>query len=206
MSAPSGTIIAFATSPGATASDGVGQNGLYTEILAQEMKTGQRIEDVFINTRNRVREASSGRQNPQEWSQLTGSFYFSYPEDDGQDLVDNNQANEDYKNELSGDKVEPAEKLKLKEFGRKKGFYLGDKRLRSREVGIYLRTTGSPAYSSYHKANRQALWGYTFSGMGATVAFGTYIHYEVTDGDPGSALFWTGTGNCGDDPWHCFPI
>lgn len=66
MSAPSGTIIAFATSPGATASDGVGQNGLYTEILAQEMKTGQRIEDVFINTRNRVREASSGRQNPQE--------------------------------------------------------------------------------------------------------------------------------------------
>lgn len=76
MAAPSGTIIAFATSAGATASDGDGSNGLYTEKLTREMIVQQRIEDVFINTRNAVRTSSNGRQNPQEWSQLTGKFYF----------------------------------------------------------------------------------------------------------------------------------
>lgn len=75
--APSGTIIAFATSEGATASDGTGGNGLYTSALAEEMKVPQRIEDVFINTRNKVRERSNNQQSPQEWSQLTGRFYFS---------------------------------------------------------------------------------------------------------------------------------
>lgn len=76
MPAPSGTLIAFATAPGATASDGDGNYGLYTEKLTQQMRLPQRIEDVFINTRNEVRYASGGRQNPQEWSQLTGRFSF----------------------------------------------------------------------------------------------------------------------------------
>jgi uncharacterized caspase-like protein len=76
MAAPSGTIIAFATSPGATASDDDGKYGLYTENLTRQMRIEQRIEDVFIHTRNSVRKMSGGRQNPQEWLQLTGSFYF----------------------------------------------------------------------------------------------------------------------------------
>jgi len=76
MPAPSGTIIAFATSAGATASDGTGSNGLYTEKLTQQIKIEQRIEDVFINTRVAVQQASGGNQSPQEWSQLTGKFYF----------------------------------------------------------------------------------------------------------------------------------
>jgi hypothetical protein len=77
MRAPSGTLIAYATSEGATASDGTGRNGLYTENLTRQMLIPQRIEDVFINTRNQVSRASNGKQNPQEWSQLTGSFYFT---------------------------------------------------------------------------------------------------------------------------------
>lgn len=77
--APSGTIIAFATAEGATASDGTGSNGLYTEKLVQQMKTPQRIEDVFIQTRVLVQRASGGAQSPQEWSQLTGKFYFKKP-------------------------------------------------------------------------------------------------------------------------------
>ena len=76
MQAPSGTLIAYATAPGATASDGRGSNGLYTLHLTEQLKIPQRIEDVFINTRIRVRYASGGRQNPQEWSQLTGRFSF----------------------------------------------------------------------------------------------------------------------------------
>ena len=76
MPAPSGTLIAFATAPGATASDGRDGNGLYTLHLTQQLIIPQRIEDVFINTRVKVRYASGGKQNPQEWSQLTGRFSF----------------------------------------------------------------------------------------------------------------------------------
>ncbi|WP_350115171.1 caspase family protein [Fulvivirga sp.] len=75
--APSGTIIAFATGEGATASDGTGGNGLYTSALAEEMQKPQRIEDVFINTRIKVRDRSKNQQSPQEWSQLTGKFFFN---------------------------------------------------------------------------------------------------------------------------------
>lgn len=78
--APSGTIIAFATSEGATASDGSSENGLYTSHLVEQMKIPQRIEDVFIQTRVDVRANSKNQQSPQEWSQLTGRFYFSEPE------------------------------------------------------------------------------------------------------------------------------
>ncbi len=77
MPTPSGTIIAYATSAGATALDGAGSNGLYTEKLTQQIKIEQRIEDVFINTRVAVQQASGGNQSPQEWSQLTGKFYFT---------------------------------------------------------------------------------------------------------------------------------
>lgn len=77
ISAPSGTIIAFATSEGATASDGQNENGLYTSMLVKQMKVPQRIEDVFIQARVEVRAASNNQQSPQEWSQLTGKFFFS---------------------------------------------------------------------------------------------------------------------------------
>lgn len=73
--APSGTIIAFATAPGATAQDGNGKNGLYTSELVKEIKKPQRIEDVFINTRNAILNINAN-QNPQEWSQLRSVFYF----------------------------------------------------------------------------------------------------------------------------------
>ena len=81
--APSGTIIAFATSEGATASDGLGENGLYTSHLVKQMHVPQRIEDVFIQTRIDVRGKSNNQQNPQEWSQLTGKFYFAEPDNSG---------------------------------------------------------------------------------------------------------------------------
>jgi hypothetical protein len=84
MPAPSGTIIAFATGEGATASDGASENGLYTSHLVKQMKVGQRIEDVFIQTRVAVRADSKNQQSPQEWSQLTGRFYFAEGESNAQ--------------------------------------------------------------------------------------------------------------------------
>ncbi len=71
-----GTLVAFATAPDATASDGTGSNGLYTEELAKQMLINQPLEAVFRETRRAVLSRSSRTQNPQEWSQLTQSFYF----------------------------------------------------------------------------------------------------------------------------------
>ena len=72
----SGTIIAFATSEGATASDGTGQNGLFTQELVKQMQVQQPIESVFKKTRVEVEKHSNGSQSPQEWSKLKGDFWF----------------------------------------------------------------------------------------------------------------------------------
>ena len=76
--APSGTLIAYATAPGSTASDGTGRNGLYTqELLAQMRQPNQKIEDVFKNVRIQVKQKSNQKQTPWELSSLDGDFYFA---------------------------------------------------------------------------------------------------------------------------------
>ena len=72
-----GTIIAFATREGETASDGTGNNGLFTEKLVQQMNITQDINSVFKNTRVAVLQASENKQCPQEWDMSVGSFYFT---------------------------------------------------------------------------------------------------------------------------------
>jgi len=76
MNPASGTIIAYATSEGATADDGEGTNGLYTEQLVKQLRQPVPIEKVFKLTRIEVERASNGKQSPQEWSKLKGDFYF----------------------------------------------------------------------------------------------------------------------------------
>ncbi len=75
VQAPSGTLIAYATDPGSVASDGDKSNGLYTGELIRQMKISQRIEDIFMNTRNAVEHLSDGRQRPWEEARLKGVFY-----------------------------------------------------------------------------------------------------------------------------------
>jgi len=75
MSAPSGTLIAYSTAPGSVALDGVGENGLYTGELIKQLRISQRIEDVFINTRNAVERLSNGQQSPWELARLKGKYY-----------------------------------------------------------------------------------------------------------------------------------
>jgi hypothetical protein len=78
MNAPSGTLIAYATAPGHTASDGSGSNGLYTESLLQKIKDPNlSILQVFQQVRSRVLEKSEKAQNPWESTSLTGDFYFT---------------------------------------------------------------------------------------------------------------------------------
>ncbi len=77
ISAPSGTLIAYATAPGSVASDGDGANGLYTQELLFNLKTvGLNIEEVFKRVRISVRQKTQNKQTPWESSSLTGDFYF----------------------------------------------------------------------------------------------------------------------------------
>lgn len=72
---PSGTLIAYSTDPGSVASDGDRANGLYTGELVKQLAISQRIEDVFMNTRNAVEKLSNGAQRPWEEARLKGVFY-----------------------------------------------------------------------------------------------------------------------------------
>ena len=77
ISAPSGTLIAYATAPGSVASDGDGRNGLYTQELLRAMREPSlKIEEVFKRVRAAVQDRTGGLQVPWESSSLVGDFYF----------------------------------------------------------------------------------------------------------------------------------
>lgn len=77
MDAPSGTLIAYATAPGSVASDGSGENGLYTQELIRQLRVPNRpVEEVFKRVRAQVMKLSGERQTPWESSSLVGNFYF----------------------------------------------------------------------------------------------------------------------------------
>jgi hypothetical protein len=78
VNAPSGTLIAYSTSPGLTAEDGEGRNSPYAEALLKVMREpGLLVESAFKQARNLVRAKTKGSQTPWEVSSLVGDFYFS---------------------------------------------------------------------------------------------------------------------------------
>jgi len=83
MSAAAGTFVAFATSPGKTASDNSrGKNGLFTTHLLEALKqSGLTLDDVFNRTREQVYNASKGAQIPWTQSSVIGRFYFRPPKE-----------------------------------------------------------------------------------------------------------------------------
>ena len=76
---PGGTLIAYSTEPGATASDGKGKNGLYATHLLKHMDDKIPIEEVFKKVRKGVVKQSKGRQTPWEHSSLVGDVYINAP-------------------------------------------------------------------------------------------------------------------------------
>lgn len=78
MEAPKGSLIAYSTSPGKTASDGEGSNGLYTGVLIGEIKSvNTSITQMFQKVRKIVMERSRDEQIPWESTSLTADFYFN---------------------------------------------------------------------------------------------------------------------------------
>jgi len=78
MNAPTGSLIAYATSPGNTASDGSGSNGLYTSaLLTYIIEPNITVIEMFQRVRTLVRLNSDGDQIPWESTSLEGNFYFT---------------------------------------------------------------------------------------------------------------------------------
>jgi uncharacterized caspase-like protein len=81
IDAPKGSFIAFATSPGKSAADGNGKNGVYTtELLKQMSVPNLSIESVFKRVRANVARLTGDAQVPWESTSLVGDFYFQ-PDD-----------------------------------------------------------------------------------------------------------------------------
>ena len=75
MDAPSGSLIAYSTSPGHVAEDGDSANSPFTRALADEIsKPGAIIEIVMKRVRQRVFGATEGRQLPWSSSSIIGEF------------------------------------------------------------------------------------------------------------------------------------
>ncbi|MET0311135.1 MAG: caspase family protein [Burkholderiaceae bacterium] len=80
MNAPSGTIVAYATSPGNVALDGTGSNSPYTQHLARAiLQPGVPVEEIFKQVRTAVRRDTNNSQTPWENTALEGQFFFRPP-------------------------------------------------------------------------------------------------------------------------------
>lgn len=79
MDAPEGSLIVYATSPGKTAADGPGRNGIYTYHLLKMIKnTNFEIMLLLRKVRKNVMDETYDKQIPWESSSLLGNFYFFF--------------------------------------------------------------------------------------------------------------------------------
>jgi hypothetical protein len=76
ISAPSGTLISYATRPGSVAADGDGRNGLYTSKLLAQMDSNAQIEQTLKRVVTEVKTASQGKQEPWMEGSIEGDFCF----------------------------------------------------------------------------------------------------------------------------------
>lgn len=127
MDAPNGSIIAYSTAPGKTASDGYERNSPYTSALIQYMDIQNlKIEDFFKLVRVNVREQTKGRQVPWESTSLEGDFYFKLDPDNvstdvsvediepgiGERLANNPEASRDEVFNYEGNRIKLARSIR----------------------------------------------------------------------------------------------
>ena len=78
MSAPQGTIISYATAPGAVAQDGFGRNGTFTKYLLKHIRSPDvPVEIMFKRVREDVVQETKRQQSPWDSSSLKGDFTFN---------------------------------------------------------------------------------------------------------------------------------
>jgi len=77
VTAPRGTLIAFATSPGEKAMNGTGSHGRYTEALLQHFDAVCPVETMFKRVRATMATTTGKKQTPWEHTSLIAEFYFN---------------------------------------------------------------------------------------------------------------------------------
>jgi len=79
MDSPTGTLIAYATSPGEVAADGRGRNGTFTKSLLWALRTKPylSITELFIEVTGKVVKETKRKQVPWQSASLTQRFCFS---------------------------------------------------------------------------------------------------------------------------------
>lgn len=89
VSAPSGTLVSYATKPGSVAADGTGRNGLYTSKLLAQMDSNQQIEQVLKRVVTEVKIASNGKQEPWMEGSIEGDYCFGGCEESAGTRIEN---------------------------------------------------------------------------------------------------------------------
>ncbi len=79
MSAPTGSVLAFSTSPKHTADDGYGRNSPYTKAFLECLNEKNLPIELFLKkVGSKVSSSTNNRQTPWMQSALYGDFYFNY--------------------------------------------------------------------------------------------------------------------------------
>jgi hypothetical protein len=78
MTAPTGTLLVFATNPDNLAADGTGRNGTYTKHLLHYItQPGLEVGMLLRRVRTAVKDETGGQQVPWENGSIEGEFYFA---------------------------------------------------------------------------------------------------------------------------------
>lgn len=136
MDAPTGSIIIYSTSPGKTASDGIGRNGVFTKhflrsVLNDDLEIGMMLRKIRKNIINET----EGKQVPWESSSLTGEFYFAreYNKGEFKPLTNNisGSLNTEFTSmtffESGTDYEDISKRVYSNKFGKKKSRYINTK-------------------------------------------------------------------------------
>jgi hypothetical protein len=76
INAPQGTFIGFATSPGSTAADGEGRNGVYTAALLEHLrKPNLTLDQLFNAVSGSVKKKTNNQQVPWKASSMSEDLY-----------------------------------------------------------------------------------------------------------------------------------
>jgi len=123
MNAPFGSIIAYATSPGQTASDGYDKNSPYTSALIEYIiEPNITIIEMFQHVRKSLKDKTEGRQLSWESTSLEDNFYFVLNKNESRETlkyIQNIADTENESNHKNIDNTKMSTNIKYEEF--KKG-------------------------------------------------------------------------------------
>jgi hypothetical protein len=120
VNAPKGSYVVYATSPGSVASDGLGNNGLFTSKLLKYINQPNiNIEQVFKYVARDVQQESEGMQVPWINYSYFGDFFFN--SDNTSQTVVNSVSQQDNLNSRAGTSIPDASGYFLGKMAEEKG-------------------------------------------------------------------------------------